>query len=229
MGFFKGVDVFMNVRSRYAWRFGGMVWLATMVMTRTAGAAPVIFTNEAEFNAAVAAAGLTTSTESFEGVEPGIHFDLDFGAFALPSIFLNAVSDDPADASDGTNSIVVLPPTFFPTFTFDRPIRAFSLDIIGALDMGEVEDLIVTIDDRPEALFRGEFPPGHIQFFGLLDTTIPFTDIHFFSSRFGDFFTIDRVRYEDDTAATPVPEPLSLTLVGLGLLAGCTRLRRARR
>ena len=108
--------------------------------SRVAAAAPVIFTDEAAFNAALAAAGLTTATESFEGVDAGIHGELDFGAFALEPTFLNFVTDEAA--TDGTNSLVVLAVSFIPTFVFDGPIRAFSMDVIGALDRNG-GDLIV--------------------------------------------------------------------------------------
>jgi hypothetical protein len=77
-------------------------------------------------------------------------------------------------------------------------------------------------------LAQGQFPLGHIQFVGILDTALPFTEPTFFSTGFVDVFTIDRVRFEEVTASTPVPEPASLTLLGLGLLAVQRRLRRGR-
>lgn len=196
--------------------------MVTAIAASRASAAPVIYTNEADFQAAVAAAGIITATESFEGLTPGIKGDLDLGALAVPSLFLNFVSDDPVDATDGTNSLVVLPPTFLPTFSFANPIRAFSLDVIGALDTGEDNDLFVDLDDQSHVLFSGQFPAGHVQFFGVLDTIAPFTNVTVFSTGFPDLFTIDRVRYEDTTA---VPEPASLTLLGLGLLVAVRRRR----
>ena len=100
-----------------------VLWRVIVVMvlvsatSRAAAAAPVIFTDEAAFNAALAAAGLTTATESFKGVEPGIHGELDFGAFALQPSFLNFVTDE--GATDGTNALVVLAIDFLPSFVFD--------------------------------------------------------------------------------------------------------------
>jgi hypothetical protein len=199
---------------------GVMVLLAAT--SRVASAATVIFTDETAFNAALASAGLTTATESFEGVDPGVHGDLDLGALTLEAGFQNFVTDEVA--SDGTNSLVVLARQFSPVFVFDGPIRAFSMDVIGALDRNKFDDLIFSVDDRPAVLLDGPLPAGHRQFVGFIDLVLPFTKVTFFSSDVFDDFAIDRVRYED-VNATPVPEPASLTLLAAGLLGAAARLR----
>jgi hypothetical protein len=189
---------------------------------RPASALQMVFTDEAAFNAALAAEGLTTRTESFEGVETGFHGALDFGAFALEPQFLNAVTDFDGAASDGANALYIQVPDFLPTFKFDSPIRAFSFDAIGALELS-VGDMIYSVDNRPNVLFRGKLPEGHVQFFGFIDTIVPFTNVRIFSSEFIDVFTMDRIRYEAPASPQPVPEPASLTLLAAGLATGAVR------
>jgi hypothetical protein len=205
----------------HVWRLISVIVLLTAT-SRVAAAAPVIFTDETAFNAALAAAGLTTATESFEGVDAGFHGELDFGAFALQPSFLNFITDE--IATDGTNALVHLAIDFIPTFVFNAPIRAFSMDVIGALDRNG-GDLLFSVDDDEDVLFSGTLPEGNQRFVGFIDLVAPFTKLTFFSSDFVDDFAIDRVRYED-TNATPVPEPASLMLLAAGLLGTSVRLRK---
>jgi hypothetical protein len=205
----------------HVWRLISVIVLLTAT-SRVAAAAPVIFTDETAFNAALAAAGLTTATESFEGVDAGFHGELDFGAFALQPSFLNFITDE--IATDGTNALVQLAIDFIPTFVFNAPIRAFSMDVIGALDRNG-GDLLFSVDDDEDVLFSGTLPEGNQRFVGFIDLVAPFTKLTFFSSDFVDDFAIDRVRYED-TNATPVPEPASLMLLAAGLLGTSVRLRK---
>jgi PEP-CTERM motif len=204
-------------------------WISRLTVTmvllfatsRVAAAAPVIFTDETAYNAALAAAGLTTATESFEDIDAGIYGELDFGAFTLETTFFNFITDEVA--TDGVNGLVELNVAFIPTFAFHSPVRAFSLDVLGALDRNGGQ-FSVDLDGREELLLSGTLPPDNLQFLGFIDLVTPFTRVTLYSSDFVDDFVIDRVRYED-VNATPVPEPASLMLLAAGLLGTAARLR----
>jgi hypothetical protein len=83
-----------------------------------------------------AAAGLTTQTESFEGVEAGFHATLDLGAFALGPQVRQCGDGSDGATSDGANALYIQVPDFLWTFVFDAAFRAFSLDVISALKLG---------------------------------------------------------------------------------------------
>ena len=112
-------------------------------------------------------------------MDAGIHGELDLGALTVETLFLNLVTDEAA--TDGTNSLAGLALTFMPTFVFDAPVRAFSMDVIGALDRNDGAELIFSVDDRPDVLLSGPLPEGHRQFVGFIDLVIPFTKVTFFS------------------------------------------------
>jgi hypothetical protein len=202
----------------------GKVALLIALGARGAAALPVVFTDEGQFNAAVAGAGLAMTAESFEGVPAGFQSGLDLGAFTLqpftplPLVF---VSDDPATATDGTHAIAT-EPIQAPTFSFGTGIRAFSIDIIGALDANGGYFIVDIGDDFEQVVFSGLERENAVRFIGILDLDAPFTSLTFNSTDFVDIFAMDRVQY--DAAAAPVPEPASLALVGGGLI-GIVRRR----
>lgn len=197
----------------------------------TASAAPIVFTNEAAFNAAVAAAGLTLSLESFEGQTSGPKpSPLDVGPFTVAGSgpFL-AINDNPIFVTHGTKALVgsVFQPL---TFTFDNAIRAFSIDVVdntnadGGTFFGRIDN------GAQQTFFTGG--PGRlgVTFLGILDLDAAFTTLQFGSD--GGLFSVlfDRVQYtEGEGTPTPVPEPTSLLLLGAGLAAGARRLRTRRR
>jgi hypothetical protein len=199
----------------------------------TASAAPVIFTNEADFNAAVTAAGLTLGLESFEGQTSGPKPALlDVGPFTVSNpLPVNAITDGVGMASHGTKALVSTPGLQPMTFTFDTAIRAFSIDVIdrfntaGGTFFGKIGN-----GAQQTFLTGGAAGLGAISFLGILDLDAAFTTLQFAGDGGLSSFTLDRIQYAagGDTNPTPVPEPASLTLLAAGLVAGARRLRARR-
>jgi hypothetical protein len=198
----------------------------------TASAAPIVFTNEADFNAAVAAAGLTPSLESFEGQPSGPRpSPLDVGPFTVAGIQpALAITTGTGFVTHGTKALVG-GVGFQPlTFTFDTAIRAFSMDVVdGHNDAGGT--FFGRIGNGAQQNFFTGGGPGRfaVQFLGILDLDAAFTTLQFNGIGGLASFTLDRVQYAaGEGSPTPVPEPASLTLLAAGLLAGARRLRARR-
>jgi hypothetical protein len=195
-----------------------------------ASAAPIVFTNEADFNAAVAAAGLTLSLESFEAQPSGPRpMPLNVGPFTLTApLPVLAINNNPALVTHGTNALVVAP-AFQPiTFTFDTAIRAFSFDVRDNFntDGGTIFGRIGS--GAQQTFLTGGAGLGGVLFLGILDLDAAFTTLQFDGDGGLGSFLLDRVQYASDGNPTPVPEPASLTLLAAGLLAGARRLRARR-
>jgi PEP-CTERM motif len=199
----------------------------------TAAAAPIVFTNEAHFNTAVAAAGLTLGLESFESRPSGPNpMPLDLGAFTvtapLPTL---AITDNPLHVTHGTKALAVSP-AFQPiTFTFDTAIRAFSIDVVDQFNIGGGTFFGRIGTGAQQTFFNGGAAPGvgARAFLGILDLDAAFTTLQLDGDGGLSSFILDRVQYaEGDANPTPVPEPASLTLLAAGLLAGARRLRARR-
>jgi hypothetical protein len=203
------------------------------VNVTNAAAAPIVFTSEADFNAAVAAAGLTLGLESFEAQPSGPRpMPLDVGAFTLTApLPVLAITDNPLHVTHGTKALAV-PPGFQPiTFTFDTAIRAFSFDVVDQFNTGG-GTLFGRIGNGAQQTFlNGGAAPGvgARLFLGILDLDAAFTTLQFDGDGGLSSFILDRVQYaSSDTNPTPVPEPTSLALLAAGLIAGARRLRTRR-
>jgi hypothetical protein len=200
-------------------------------------AAPVLFTDEAAFNAAVAGAGLAIRQDGFEGLATGYRGPLDREGFTVRGTSVNpqqSVFVDAQWATEGINSLFVL--SLPVTFEFDQAVRAFSVDLIdnfafapGSYSLSLNGGPMQTLFDVP----LHELPrPRVIQFLGVFDpdgisSLALSTFFHIAPDVAAANIRMDRVRYED-TTATPVPEPSTMLLLGAGL-AGVARLRKSRR
>lgn len=210
----------------------GMVGAALVAASvATASAAPIVFTNEADFNAAVTAAGLTLSLESFEGQPSGPRpSPLDVGPFTvagtLPAL---AITTGTGFVTHGTKALVGT--GFQPlTLTFDTAIRAFSMDVVdGHNDAGGT--FFGRIGSGAQQTFFTGGGAGRfaVQFLGILDLDAAFNTLQFGANGGLASFTLDRVQFAaGEGDPTPVPEPASITLLAAGLLAGARRLRARR-
>ena len=199
------------------------------VSAASASAAPIVFTNEAAFNAAVAAAGLTLGVESFEGQPSGPRpSPLDVGPFTVSSpLPALAITTGAGLVSHGTKALVG-GPGFQPlTLAFDTAIRAFSIDVIdnhndnGGTFFGRVGS------GAQQTFLTGGTGRLGVLFLGILDVDAAFTTLQFSGNGGLLSYTLDRVQYAaGGDNPTPVPEPASLTLLAAGLIAGARRLRR---
>jgi hypothetical protein len=199
-------------------------------------AAPVLFTDEAAFNAAVAGAGIATRQDGFEGLTTGYRGPLDREGFTVRGTFpnpQNSVFIDNQWATEGTNTL--LAPNLPVVFEFDQAVRAFSIDLVDNFAFGPASYSLSLNGAPKQTLFElpiHDLPrPRVIQFLGILDlagiSTLALSTFHHIDpSVTASMIRMDRMRYED-TAATPVPEPSTMLLLGAGL-AGITRLRKPR-
>jgi hypothetical protein len=201
-------------------------------------AAPVLFTDEAAFNAAVAGAGIAIRQDGFEGLATGYRGPLDREGFTVRGTFPNqqmSLFVDAQWATEGTNTLLA-PYTLPVTFEFDRAVRAFSVDLIDNFAFAPASYSLSLNGGPMETLFElplHELPrPRVIQFLGVFDadgiSSLALSNFfHDSPDVTAAMIRMDRVRYED-TTATPVPEPSTMLLLGAGL-AGVARLRRSRR
>ena len=206
---------------------------ATVVVAVWSGsaahAAPVLFTDEAAFTSAVASLGATMAQDGFEGLPTGfIDSPLERGDYVItvgnvnPSVKLFA-NVDPARSTAG-DTVLIAPSFIQPiTFEFDRAIRAFSVDIIDTIAFAPA---FLTVDVNGRGRSAAYRLPDHarIDFLGVLDVE-GFSSIALSTafarrpSLTSSNITIDRLRYES------VPEPATLTLLGLSLLGVTARMR----
>jgi hypothetical protein len=219
--------------------FVAMAAIVASVSVTPAVAAPVIFTDEAAFNAAVAGAGLSIRQDGFEGLPTGFRGPLDREGFTVRGTSPNPLTSlfvDAQWATEGTNTLIA-PFTLPVIFEFDQAVRAFSMDLIDNFVFAPASYSLSLNGGPMETLFElpfHELPrPRVIQFLGIFDAdginSLALTNFHHIAPDVtASMIRMDRVRYED-TTATPVPEPSTMLLLGAGLAGLARRLRKASR
>jgi PEP-CTERM motif len=196
-----------------------------------ASAAPVVYTDEANFNAALAAAGITTGVESFDSLAVGGKLTpFDLGPFTLSNVApgqpVLAITSSANFVTQGTRAVLTSPGMQPILFTFDTAIRAFAMDVVDAEPTSGGSFLGRIGGAAQQTFFTGGTGQFGRTFLGILDVDQAFTTVLVDADGGLGSFAFDRVQYDLGGASTSVPEPASLTLLGIGLVGAAARLRR---
>jgi hypothetical protein len=196
--------------------------LGGMIMLTGAAGAANIYTSEAAF---LAAAGGGLSFESFESPLSVTSTVVNFsgGSFGCsasgycPGFF----GVRTGFASDGVQTVYFATPSSA-TFTFNSPITAFGVDMIGPGTAGAT-DITINWVNGSSQIYTGITGSGYdVWFSGVIDST-PFISVTFSGTAADDGIDFDRLRF---TGAVPEPETYAMLLAGLGLLGFIGRRRR---
>lgn len=101
------------------------------------------------------------------------------------------------------------------TFTFDAPINAFGIDVLGALDTRSTGTLTVSTNTgASQALYNAPLADFSTQFAGIIDVDNPFTSVTIQATQSGDGIQFDNLRFGEvvaDPPATPIDPPSTAT------------------
>lgn len=207
-----------------------LLFAAVACVSNTYAGTISVFNNKAAFSSAIG------SGAQFEGFESspaststgtrldfsGISFSCS-GTTYCPGFFgqSSAISDT------GSKSVYFASPDTA-TFTFSSGISGFGIAIGGAGDVSPIT-LSATLSNGDAATVLTSYAnssggfSGNTVYFGITDST-PFTSVTFSPSNKADGIFFDSLTFK---AASTVPEPTSIALLGLGLLGFAASRRKS--
>ena len=202
--------------------------LVTLVLGlgHTASAATISIFDRAAFQAAVSGGGVTQ--QDFDGFLDGtllvtdgaVNYSASMGTPVVTDTFLTTTVPNGL----GSTSIGFFLPAETATFSFLAPITAFGIDINTFAPTEGAYQATLNIGDL--VLSKFDVFPGAAtgQFVGFTSDT-PFSSVTI-AALTGFSYTLDTLVYGDARAL--VPEPASIGLLGLGLMAWAVKRRRGR-
>lgn len=224
--------------------FSTIVAASALLASASAYSAPLVFFGEDEGlgetialsstpnadtarNAFLAAlSGQNVATEDFEShpyttsFNPGT-LNVDFGALGTATLNQGYVTNDPYAgryATSGTQFWETSSASF--TITFSSEVIGFGFygidigDFLGTVTLTLSNGSAFTV---PHSI---DNPGGSVLYWGLVDTDNPFTSVTFGNTNAGaDWFGFDDFTIATAGPGNKVPEPATLALLGLGLVA----------
>lgn len=194
--------------------------------------------NQAAVDFVIQAAGLNSiSAIDFESVTPGIYNSVNLGKGVTATIqdgFAMRVGPFESDdlgfntTTGGSQFLTVAPlndEVTIVTFDFDEAINSFGAFLTDREDEGAVHTVSYTYNGQTTTYSISGSDDGGVQFLGFVDEGIAINQVVFTmrtGSSFRDYHGFDDLMF---TNCDPVPEPVTMVLMGIG---GLTLLRRRR-